>query len=70
VLNFNTIEEFKKLDKKLYLFDSVQELRNARNSTEIWNSPQKLFHPKFITFADLKKEHWFLKFPIENKIGN
>ena len=59
VLNFNTFEEFKKLDKKVYLAEAVQELREVRDGTEGWKSPNKLFHPKIITFADLKKEHWF-----------
>ena len=55
--NFNTIEDFKKLDKKEYLKEALGEIRNhIQNSDSIkW---QRLFLPKIITFSDLKKYHY------------
>jgi hypothetical protein len=55
--NFNTIDSFKKLDKKQFLKEALQELVLSRDGA--WSNPNLLFLPKFITFADLKKFHYY-----------
>jgi ubiquitin-like modifier-activating enzyme ATG7 len=59
LLNFNTIDEFKRLNKKEFLVRAMEELRSLCRNQQIWQNPQKLLRPKIITFADLKKYHYY-----------
>ena len=55
LVNFNTIDEFKRLNKKEFLVRAMEELRSLCRDEQVWQNPQKLLCPKIITFADLKK---------------
>lgn len=57
--NFNTIEDFKVLDKKAYLQEALEEIKRHIKETNDFDI-KKLFSPRIITFSDLKKYHyWF-----------
>ena len=49
--NFNTVEDFKKLDKKQYLADALEEIRNSIENEEEdlkWQKGKVLSIEKFL----------------------
>lgn len=57
VRNFNTLENFKVLDKKQLLVDRLNHIRE-KIEDKTWMT-KHLFEPVMICFADLKKYHYY-----------
>ena len=53
VRNFNTVEDFKKLDKKQYLADALAEIKNSIENEEDfrWQKERGFFLSKLIILA-------------------
>eukprot|EP01027_Heterolobosea_sp_BB2_P003931 GEZU01005915.1.p1 GENE.GEZU01005915.1~~GEZU01005915.1.p1 ORF type:complete len:308 (+),score=70.63 GEZU01005915.1:92-1015(+) len=65
LINCNTIEDFKNLDKNKLLREIAQELYNDIKSGEVIQNPSKLCRFVVLTFADLKahKFYYWFAFP-------
>ena len=63
--NFNTIENFRKVDKKHFIAEAGMEILEDIESGAIWSNPCLLFRRKLISFADLNKyRYWYwMAFP-------
>ncbi|GBG26781.1 Ubiquitin-like modifier-activating enzyme ATG7 [Hondaea fermentalgiana] len=62
LLNANTVEDFKNLDKRKLLDDSGLELLNAIDAGQVEQDPARLVPFRVISYADLKRHkfiYWF-----------
>ncbi|ONH69343.1 Ubiquitin-like modifier-activating enzyme ATG7 [Cyberlindnera fabianii] len=59
ITNFNTIEEFKKLDKSTFIKDAGSQIYNDIITKKVLEEPSLLNKFEIISFADLKKFKFF-----------